>query len=67
MKSIGILALALVAATTGNGANAQSWPNKPISLIVPFPAGGTTDVLARALAEKLTQSCLLYTSPSPRD
>ncbi len=56
MKSIGILALALVAATTGNGANAQSWPNKPISLIVPFPAGGTTDVLARALAEKLTQS-----------
>jgi len=56
MKGIGILALALVAATTGNGANAQSWPSKPISLIVPFPAGGTTDVLARALAEKLTQS-----------
>jgi len=33
---------------------AQAWPKQPITLIVPFPAGGTTDVLARALADKLT-------------
>ena len=35
---------------------AQTWPAKPISLIVPFPPGGTTDVLARTLGERLAQS-----------
>lgn len=51
-----IHALALSAAMACGSAFAQAWPSKPISLIVPFPAGGTTDVLARALAEKLTLS-----------
>jgi tripartite-type tricarboxylate transporter receptor subunit TctC len=51
-----VQAVALAVAMTGGSAMAQAWPSKPISLIVPFPAGGTTDVLARALAEKLTLS-----------
>lgn len=51
-----IRAVALAALLASGNAMAQAWPSKPISLIVPFPAGGTTDVLARALAEKLTQS-----------
>ncbi len=51
-----VQAIAVALALSGSNAMAQAWPNKPISLVVPFPAGGTTDVLARALAEKLTQS-----------
>jgi len=36
-------------------ASAQSYPDQPVKLVVPFPAGGTTDVLARALGQKLAE------------
>jgi tripartite-type tricarboxylate transporter receptor subunit TctC len=50
------LAAAAVWAATGflaAGAQAQSYPSKPIRLIVPWPAGGSTDVLGRALGVEL--------------
>jgi tripartite-type tricarboxylate transporter receptor subunit TctC len=37
-------------------AQAQSWPNKPIKFIVPYPPGGGTDVIARIMQEPLSQA-----------
>jgi tripartite-type tricarboxylate transporter receptor subunit TctC len=34
----------------------QSYPSKPIKMIVPFPAGGTTDIVARIVAQRMTES-----------
>ncbi|MDH0419797.1 MULTISPECIES: tripartite tricarboxylate transporter substrate binding protein [Delftia] len=49
-------ALAAAIPATIPAAWAQAWPARPVNLIVPFPAGGTTDVLARALGQELSKS-----------
>jgi tripartite-type tricarboxylate transporter receptor subunit TctC len=50
-RFLGTLILGACAAT---GALAQGWPSKPVTLVVPFPAGGSTDMVARAIAPRLT-------------
>ncbi|WP_350295806.1 tripartite tricarboxylate transporter substrate binding protein [Limnohabitans sp. Rim8] len=48
--------LALLLCTLAGGVGAQAFPSRPIHLVVAFPAGGGADVLARAVAQKLTAS-----------
>jgi tripartite-type tricarboxylate transporter receptor subunit TctC len=51
------LALAAAAlATLSSVAHAQTYPAKPIRWIVPFPPGGSTDILARVVGQKLTEA-----------
>jgi tripartite-type tricarboxylate transporter receptor subunit TctC len=58
MKKVVSLALALVAPALIVGAvsaNAQEFPNRSITMIVPFPAGGPSDVVARIMADGMTK------------
>lgn len=51
---VGAALSAAMLAALPPSAGAQAYPDKPIRLIVPYPAGGSSDVMARAVAEKLT-------------
>jgi len=53
MSLAGIVGLASITHLNAAWATTQ-WPTKPVKMIVPFPAGGATDIIARILAEKLT-------------
>lgn len=50
-----VRALACAAMLFSGLANAESFPTKAVAMVVPYPAGGATDIVARAVAEKLSQ------------
>ncbi len=52
MKAVARICLAALLACAGS-ALAQAWPAKPVRLIVPYPPGGSADILARAIGQKL--------------
>jgi tripartite-type tricarboxylate transporter receptor subunit TctC len=52
LAAVATASLALLAAS----ADAQTWPSRPITLVVPFTAGTTSDLVARALSEQLSHA-----------
>src|SRR5438445_5089294 len=51
----GLFLWALVLGVTAGGAAAQTWPDKPVRIVVPLTAGSATDVMARTVAQRLTE------------
>jgi tripartite-type tricarboxylate transporter receptor subunit TctC len=55
MKLLGVLTTALSVLMSPAMAAAQDFPNKPIRLIVPFPAGGPNDIIARVVGQRMSE------------
>ena len=55
-RRIVLLAVAALVINSGSSANADDYPSRPVKIIVPFGAGGPTDVYTRAIGEELRKS-----------
>jgi len=55
-RSLTVAGLALLGLTASINSQAQTWPSKPIRIVIGFAPGGTTDAMARLVAQNLTES-----------
>src|SRR5436305_644577 len=65
VRTRALMVAVLVAAAAGAPAQPGEWPARPITLVVCFPAGGSSDALARPLAQKLSEQLHLAFGPIP--
>jgi tripartite-type tricarboxylate transporter receptor subunit TctC len=56
MRKVVLFIVSALALFGWQHSNAQTFPSKPIRLIVPYPPGGSPDVLARSLGQKISES-----------
>lgn len=56
LKALGAMASAALVVATPAAFAADSWPSKPITLVVPFASGGTTDIIGRAVGQRLGEA-----------
>src|SRR4051812_34738964 len=49
------LAVSLAASLSAHAQSADTYPSRPVRVVVPFPAGGATDVVARLMAQKVSE------------
>ena len=56
MKTLAISAALTAAVGCGASAHAQSFPSRPVTIVVPYGAGGPADTLARIMAERMRSS-----------
>ena len=51
-----LVAAALASVAAGAAAQAQQWPVKPLRIVVPYPPGGSSDIIARAISQPLSEA-----------
>jgi tripartite-type tricarboxylate transporter receptor subunit TctC len=56
LYAVALTVCAIAAGVVSHAAFAQAYPNRPIRMIVPFPPGGTADILGRAIGQKLAEN-----------